>query len=90
MCKNRKSQLTQVLDHEGWGHGMSAVLKHVFGTDTEVRVKHGGVHEEVEHAQNAVGRMSKEAEDLLGVLNGGKPQPIDDVEEALEAMVKDL
>jgi hypothetical protein len=77
-------------DHEGWALGIRAVLKGVFGTDTEMRILHGGIHSEIERAKAEVDHMAAETDRLLRKLNGHDKLPYDDTEEAFEAMVRDL
>lgn len=87
---DKHKQQKQVCDHEGWALGMKAVLRGLFGTDIEVRIRHGGIHEDIEHAREEVGKMTAGAEDLLNAINGDEHQPEDEVEQAFEAMVRDI
>lgn len=88
---DKHEQQKQVCDHEGWSLGMKAVLRGIFGTDIEVRIKHGGMHEDIEHAKGEVGRMTREAEGLLEAINGTEPkESVDNVEQAFEDMVRDI
>lgn len=59
------SHLHRVIDHGGWFLGLAAVFKAAFGTDTEARLKAGGVKEEIADAKEKVGQMRQGAENLL-------------------------
>lgn len=87
---DKHEQQKQVCDHDGWALGVKAVLRGIFGTDIEVRIRHGGMHEDIEHAKGEVGKMTTGAEDLLNAINGNEGPPKDEVEQTLEAMVKNI
>ena len=77
-----------VVDQRGWKLGIAAALKGVFGTNTEINVRHGNTREVFKDAQDAVDRMANEA---MHLIEATEQEPaIDKVEDALNEMIKDL
>lgn len=72
---------------------MRAVLRGLFGTNMEVRVKHEGTVSAVKQARTSVHRMSDEAEALLELIDGQEkqhPQPVDETYQALKTIIRNI
>lgn len=77
-----------VSDQKGWRLGVTAALKGVFGTNTEINVRHGNTREVFKDAQDAVDRMANEAMHLIEATE--QDSPIDKIEDALQDLIRDL
>lgn len=80
----------KVEDPEGWFLGLDAVFRSLFGTDTEILIRRGEVDDAINQAQSEISGMSRAATKLLDTTEGTLYRHKDAVDEAFEAIVKDL
>jgi hypothetical protein len=88
MCARK--HLVRITDRKGEKLGIAAALKGAFGTDAEIHMKHGDTGEVFEHARDKISEMSEAAAQLTKSTDGKTPQEKDAIEEAFQAIIRDL
>lgn len=88
MCARK--HLVRIMDREGEKLGIAAALKGAFGINAEIHMKHGDTDKIFKHAQDKISEMSEAAAQLTKSTDGKTPQEKDAIEEAFQAIIRDL